>query len=246
MGPAPSPAAAYPVRLDAQLDDARLSRGLWLVKWVLVIPHIVVLFFLWIAVFVLTIVAGFAILFTGRYPRRIFDFNVGVMRWTWRMSYYSLSAFGTDCYPPFSLRRDPSYPAQLEIDYPEHLSRGLVLVKWWLLAIPQYLIVGVFAGGWGIGANGSWRIVGSSGLIALLSLLAAIALAFSGRYPRSIFDFVMGMNRWCYRVLAYVALMRDEYPPFRLDSGGTDPGSAPAMPPPLAPDRSGDVAAVRG
>ena len=75
MGPAPSPPAAYPVRLDAQLDDAHLSRGLWLVKWVLVIPHVVVLFFLWIAVFVLTIVAGFAILSTGRYPRRIFRFQ---------------------------------------------------------------------------------------------------------------------------------------------------------------------------
>ncbi len=241
---APAAPASYPVRLDAQLDERHLSRWLWLVKWLLVIPHVVMLFFLWIAVFVLTVIAGFAILFTGRYPRAIFDFNVGVMRWTWRVSYYAVDAFGTDRYPPFSLDRDSSYPANLEIDYPEHLSRGLVLVKWWLLAIPQYLIVAVFAVGWGIGWNGAWRIAGSGGLIALLSIIAVLALAFSGRYPRPIFDFVMGMNRWCYRVLAYVALMRDEYPPFRLDNGGTDPGTVPAAPPP-APDRSGDLVAAR-
>jgi hypothetical protein len=234
---------AYPVRLDAQLDERHLSRWLWLVKVLLVIPHVVVLFFLWIAVFVLSVVAGFAILFTGRYPRAIFDFNVGVMRWTWRVSYYAVGAFGTDRYPPFSLERDPTYPASLEIDYPDQLSRGLVLVKWWLLAIPQYLIVAVFAGGWGIGWNGAWRIASGGGLIALLSLIAVIAFAFSGRYPHSIFDFVMGMNRWCYRVLAYVALMRDEYPPFRLDNGGTDPGSVPPEPPP-APDRRGDLVAA--
>src|SRR5450755_4189641 len=115
------------------------------VKWLLIIPHVVVLFFLWCAVTVLTVVAGFAILFTGRYPRAIFDFNVGVMRWTWRVGFYTTSAFGTDRYPPFSLEPDPSYPADLQIDYPRHLSRGLVLVKWWLLAIPHYLVVAVFA-----------------------------------------------------------------------------------------------------
>ncbi|HVT76523.1 MAG TPA: DUF4389 domain-containing protein, partial [Acidimicrobiales bacterium] len=84
----------YPARLDARLDNP--GRWLWLVKWLLVIPHVVVLFFLWIAVTVLTIVAGVNILFTGRYPRSIFDFNLGVMRWSWRVSYYALSGFGTD------------------------------------------------------------------------------------------------------------------------------------------------------
>src|SRR5689334_5187328 len=101
--------AAYPARLDGHLDPA-LSRWKWLVKWILVIPHIVVLVFLWIAACVTTIVAGFSILFRGRYPRRIFDFNVGVMRWTWRVSFYTLGAFGTDRYPPFTLKHDPSFP----------------------------------------------------------------------------------------------------------------------------------------
>src|SRR5207342_1104177 len=106
--------------------DKPLSRWLWLVKWLLVLPHIVVLIFLWIATTVLTIVAGFAIVITGRYPRGIFDFNVGVMRWSWRVSYYAISGFGTDRYPPFSLRPDPDYPADFTVDHPERLSRGLV------------------------------------------------------------------------------------------------------------------------
>jgi Domain of unknown function (DUF4389) len=107
-----------------------------------------------------------------------------------------------------------------------------MLVKWWLLALPQYLIVAIFAGGWGLGWTGGWRTAGGGGLIALLALIAVVILAFSGRYPQQIFDLVLGLNRWCYRVLAYAALMRDEYPPFRLDTGGTDPGHFASLPAP--------------
>ena len=225
---------AYPARLDGHLDEP-LSRWLWLVKWILLIPHFFVLVFLWLATIVLTFVAGVAILFTGRYPRSLFDFNVGVMRWTWRVSFYAMSAFATDRYPPFSLQPDPDYPADFHVDYPEQLSRGLVLVKWWLLAIPHYLIVAIFAGGWSWGTSDDWRVMGSGGLIAVVALIAAVVVAVRGRYPRELFHFVMGLNRWCFRVLAYVALMRDEYPPFRFDGGGTDPGSVPAPPAPPTP-----------
>lgn len=203
---------AYPVRLTGRLDEP-LSRWLWLVKWLLVLPHLVVLALLWVAVVVLTVVAGVSIAFTGVYPRGLFDINVGVMRWTWRVSYYACSALATDRYPPFSLRLDPTYPADFDVDYPEHLSRGLFWVKWWLLAIPHYLVVGALTGGYGARAGG---------LIGVLVLIAIVTHAFTGGYPRPLFDLVMGLNRWCYRVLAYVALMRDEYPPFRLDSGGTE------------------------
>jgi hypothetical protein len=208
--------ASSPVRLEGDLQEP-LSRWLWLVKWVLLIPHFFVLIFLFIAFFVLTVVAGFAILFTGRYPRGIFDFNLGVLRWAWRVSFYGYSALGTDRYPPFSRGEEPDYPARLEIDYPEQLSRGRVLVKWWLLALPQLLIVAVFQGGAGI------RVGASVGLIGLLVLFAGVALLVGKPYPRGIYDLVLGLNRWSFRVCAYVALMRDEYPPFRLDQGGREP-----------------------
>ncbi len=219
---------AYPLQLEGQLDDGHLSRGLWLVKWLLAIPHFIVLLFLWIAFVVTTVIAFFAILFTGRHPQGLFNFKVGVLRWSWRVAFYSYSALGTDRYPPFTLADVPDYPARLDVQYPQHLSRGLVLVKWWLLALPQYLVVGIFAGGTLAGVNaadhhGGWSSGG--GLIGLLVLIAAVVLLFTGRYPRGIFEFVMGLNRWVFRVIAYGTLMTDEYPPFRMDQGG--PESAP-------------------
>jgi Domain of unknown function (DUF4389) len=226
--------ANYPARLDARLDEP-LSRWLWLVKWLLALPHLVILAFLWLAVVPVTVGAGFAILFTGRYPRSLFDFTVGVMRWSWRVSYYGFSAFATDRYPPFSLQPDPTYPADFTVDYPERLSRGLVLVKWWLLAIPHYLVVALFAGGWTGWIDDSarnWSLLAGGGLIGIVVLVSAIVLLFTGGYPEPLYQFAMGMNRWCYRVLAYAALLRDEYPPFRLDQGGADPGSAVPAPTP--------------
>lgn len=227
----------YPLRVGGALDR-NPSRWMWLVKWVLVIPHIIVLAFLWVAYLVLTVVAFFAILITGRYPRGIFEFNLGVLRWSWRVGFYSYSALGTDRYPPFTLADVRDYPARLDVDYPDALSRGLVLVKWWLLALPHYLIVGVFAGGAYAGLNevnghASWTSGG--GLIGLLVLIAGFFLLFTGRYPRGLFDFTMGMNRWVFRVVAYATLMTDTYPPFRLDMGGHDPSPVATGPIPVVP-----------
>lgn len=231
---------ASPVLLEGRLDETQ-SRWMWLVKWLLAIPHWIVLAFLWLALWVLSVGAFFAILFTGRYPRGIFDFNLGVLRWTWRVSFYSYSALGTDRYPPFTLADVPDYPARFDVAYPERLSRGLVLIKWWLLAIPHLVIVAVFTGGWALGAPGPWGFADNDawgwgnapGLLGVLVVIAGFALLFTGRYPRGLFDLAMGVNRWVYRVVAYVGLMRDEYPPFRLDLGEREPGR------PLGPPSGG-------
>ncbi|WP_255545912.1 MULTISPECIES: DUF4389 domain-containing protein [unclassified Nesterenkonia] len=229
---APTPAADYPVRLIGSLD-APPSRALWLVKWLLTIPHYLVLALLWSALITITVAAGLVILFTGRYPRAWFCFNVGVLRWSWRVGFYGYAALATDRYPPFTLA-SADYPADLSIAYPQRLSHGMVLVKSWLLAIPHLLLIGIFTSPSGSGWQGSWDDAGNTtgggggfSLLGLLLLITAIILLFTRRYPTGIFDFVMGLNRWVNRVGAYVLLMRDEYPPFRLDQGPEEPGRSP-------------------
>jgi hypothetical protein len=215
------------LRLTGPLDP-RLSRWLWLVKMILAIPHFVVLVALWAAFLVVTVIAWFAILFTGRYPRPLFDFTVGVLRWNWRVGFYVYAALGTDRYPPFSLSQG-DYPAELEVAYPERLSRGLVLVKW-LLAMPHLIVVALLTADimlYPIPAlndlAGGMQLAGGYSVLNLLVVIAGFFLLITGRHPVALFDFLMGINRWVYRLLAYVALMSDDYPPFRLDAGATEP-----------------------
>jgi hypothetical protein len=239
---------AHPVVLTAHLDPG-LSRWKWLVKWFLAIPHYFLLAFLWPAFLVVTVIAGFCILFTGHYPRPLFDFTSGVLRWSWRVSYYAANGgLGTDQYPPFTLGLALGYPASLDIVYPTTLSRGLVLVKWWLLAIPHYLIISLFVSNWwgwtSAGERFAMGPVGSGGLFGLLVFITAVMLLVTGHYPPQLFALIVGGNRWIYRVVAYACLMTDQYPPFRLDQGGTEPTlpptpptSGPAIPP--APEPAG-------
>ena len=228
----------YPLRLEGRLEGEP-SRWLWLVKWLLAIPHYIVLAFLWIAFFVLTVVALLRDPLHARYPRGIFDFNVGVLRWTWRVAFYSYGALGTDRYPPFSLGEEPDYPATLDVAYPERLSRGLVLVKWWLLAIPHYLVLGLLLGGGS--ASGTRRRLALGMGLELASAPGSSACSCSSPASRcssrratraGIFDFVLGLDRWVARVAAYAGLMTDAYPPFRLDQGGEDAPVAPPEAPP--------------
>jgi hypothetical protein len=240
-----APPPPYPVHVDA-VDLPAVSRWLWLVKWLLAVPHFLVLAFLWVAFAVLSLVALVAILFTGRYPRAIFDFNVGVLRWSWRVGYYSYGALATDRYPPFTLAEVPDYPAHLEVDYPEHLSHGLVLVKWWLLAIPHYIVLSLFLGTgvWVAWQGDDSQLLWGSGLVGILVLVAAVVLAFTGSYPRPVYDLLLGLHRWALRVAAYVGLMTDQYPPFRLDQGPHEPQAGLLMTQATSPPPHGSVPAT--
>ena len=129
----------------------------------LAVPHYPILILLYLAYPLVTIVAGVAILFTGRYPRPLFDFNVGVLRWSWRVMNYRFPMNSTDKYPPFTLASRPDYPGDLEVDYPERLTNWAVLVKWWLLGLPQILIC--------------WAM---EPLLQLLCVIAPLWLLFTG------------------------------------------------------------------
>jgi hypothetical protein len=196
----------YPVQIRGALDE-RINPWLFLIKWLLVIPHIVVLIFLGIALGFSWFFSLVSIVFTGHYPESLFKFNVGVLRWFWRVGFYSYQALGTDKYPPFSLEPDPGYPADLTVQYPTSLQKGRTFLQWWLLAIPHYLIVVVFQGGLGYHYGG---------LQGLLLLIAAVARLFTGSYPPDLYGFIMGINHWVYRVAGYALLFTNEYPPFRL------------------------------
>jgi len=215
-----------PAQLSGHLDPG-LSRWLWLVKWILVIPHYIVLVLLWVAFLVVTVAAGFAILFTGRYPASLFQFTVGVLRWNWRVSFYAYGVLGTDRYPPFTLAR-VDYPAEFDVAYPVKLSHWKVLFKSWLFALPQLLIVAALTGSL---ASSS---MASISLLSLLVCIAAVILLFTGVYRLGIFDLLMGINRWSLRTMTYAALMSDKYPPFRLDQGPLDPPPSPAASPAAA------------
>jgi Domain of unknown function (DUF4389) len=187
------PATGYPVRLEIDHPD-ELNRWLPLVKWLLVIPHFIVLFFVAIGAIFVAIWAFFAVLFTGRWPRGAFDYLVGTARWTYRViAYFHLMV---DPYPPFSLAHDPSYPVRVEVDYPEHIANWRPLVQW-LLAIPYLIVAGVLY----------W-------LTGILSFFAFFTILFTKQIPRGLFDAMVPGLRWQLRGNAYAYFATDRYPPF--------------------------------
>ena len=189
-----APAPGTPIQFDVEYPE-ELSRLLIFVKWLLVIPHLLILSVLVFVQYVITIFAFFTILFTKKYPEGLFTISVGVMRWTQNANAYMLLM--RDEYPPFSWEPD-EYPVTLEIDYPEELSRWAPLYKW-LLAIPNlivFMIVSIVA--------------------YFLVFFSWFAILFTGRFPSGLFDFVVGTQRWSLRLNAYIYLMRDEYPQFSL------------------------------
>lgn len=185
----------YPLRYDVPYPET-LSRGLIFVKWLLAIPHLLIVSVLGNLQGVITLIAFVAILFTGRFPRGLFGFYVNAGRWAANLSAYI--GLMRDEYPPFAWEPG-NYPVTYEVDYPETLSRGLIFVKW-LLAFPHYIVLFFLY----LAAVAVW-------------VIAWFAILFTGRFPRAMFGFLVGVTRWTYRVQAYVVLLRDEYPPFSMD-----------------------------
>jgi hypothetical protein len=185
---------AYPLVFDVEYPE-RLSRLLIFVKWLLALPHWIILYGLGVLVGAITFVAWFAILFTGRYPRELFD--LVVKSWRWQANVAAYVGLMRDEYPPFSWE-EGRYPVRFQVEYPERLSRLLIFVKW-LLALPHYIVLFLL------------------GLVAYLAWIVAWwAILITGRFPRALFDFLVGLGRWNWRVQAYTNLLRDEYPPFSL------------------------------
>jgi hypothetical protein len=204
--PTPGP-GRYPVRVEAQRQD-EYHRLLPLVKWLLAIPHYIVIFFLAIGVFFAKIVAFFAVLITGRYPEGIFNFVTGVFRWSWNVTAYVYLL--TDRYPPFSLERDPTYPVDFEIDYPAGgVNRWRPLVHW-LLIIPYAIIAGI--------------LTYVAGVVALIGVFVIL---FTKNLPEGMFKLIVIPYRWYYRASVYALYMVTRYPPFEWDEDAAATRPAP-------------------
>jgi Domain of unknown function (DUF4389) len=190
--PAGPPAPPYPAGFEITYPT-ELNRWLPLVKWLLVLPHAFVLFFVGIAAFFVAIFAFFAVLFTGRWPRGAFDFMVGTFRWAFRVAaYFHLM---TDAYPPFSLADDPDYPVRLTVDYPERIANWRPLVQW-LLAIPYLFVAGILY----------W-------LTGILTIAAFFTILFTKQIPRDLFELMVPGFRWNVRGNTYAYFETDRYPP---------------------------------
>ncbi len=201
----------YPLTFDVEYPDRPLSRMTNAFRLVMLVPIAIVLGALTalgasasdgdsaglVAVGGLLFLPPLLmIVFRGKYPRWWFDWNVELMRFTNRV--YAYGALLSDRYPS----TDEKQYVKLELEYPdarEDLSRWLPLVKWFL-AIPHYVVLAVLSIG------------------AVFAVVAAwFSILFTGRYPRALFDYVVGVMRWSNLVSAYAfVLATDKYPPFRL------------------------------
>ncbi len=181
----------YPITFDVDYPEAGRNRLTALFRLILAIPIAVVLGAIEYAILIVPTLL--MVLFRRKYPRWWFDFNVEYLRFNARVEAYLLLL--RDEYPS----TDEEQSVHLNVEYPSNLNRFLPLIKW-LLAIPHYIALMVLC------------------LIAfVLTVVAWLLIIFTGSYPKGMYDFVVGVVRWSLRVEAYaVALVTDQYPPFRL------------------------------
>lgn len=192
----------HPVVFDVEYPK-RLSRLLIFVKWLLIIPQVIVVYLLLAAFGVLTFIAWFAILFTGRYPRGFFEFSSGVMRWS--ANVFAYFALLRDEYPPFSWEPG-EYPLTLAIPMADRQSRFRLFIRWFAI-IPNMLAFYFVQVAWFV-----------------TSFIAWWSILFTGRYPRGLFKFNVGVMRWWVRQASYAYLLRDEYPPYSINANAA-PGN---------------------
>lgn len=188
--------APHPVALDIEYPE-RLSRVKTAFRLILAIPQLFVVYLLFVALSVLTLIAWFAILFTGRYPKSFFPFCAGVLRWQANVAAY-VGLF-RDEYPPWGWEPG-EYPVSLEIPRADRQSRFRLFIRWSAI-IPNQLVFFFVSIAWGFTTFLSW-----------------FAIIFTGRYPRGFFKFGAGAMRWMQRSNAYVYLLRDEYPPYSINA----------------------------
>jgi Domain of unknown function (DUF4389) len=188
-------ATGYPLRVTIE-RQAEYSRWLPLVKWLLLVPHYVALWVLGLAASVVIVISWFAVVFTARYPRGLFDFVVGVQRWSWRVIAYLYLM--TDSYPPFTLGDDPGYPVHFDIDYPEEGVARWRPVLHWLLVIP-YAIV-------------AYAVVS---IAHILAVFAFFTILFGKTFPEGMFDVALVALRWPQRAHSYGYWLVTRYPPFQ-------------------------------
>jgi Domain of unknown function (DUF4389) len=194
--PVATAAADYPARFDVEYPE-RLSHWKVLLKWLFAIPQFIIVYLLQAVAGVLVLIAFFAILFTKKWPRGMFDFMVQIERWTANVIVYG-EGLMRDEYPPFS-GDSGQYPVTFEVEYDENLSRWMIFVKW-LLVLPHIIVL-------------TFLYIAA----IVVVFIAFFAILFTGRYPRGMFDFLVGVGRWTMRVNAYAHwLMTDRYPPFSL------------------------------
>jgi Inner membrane component of T3SS, cytoplasmic domain/Domain of unknown function (DUF4389) len=188
----------YPIDFQVDYPEGGIARWRALFQGFLLIPHWIVLLFVYLGALFVWIGAFFAILITGKYPEGMFNYLAGTLHWGNRVTGFQY--WMTEQYPPFSLSPEPDYPIRTRIEYPEKIARWRPLVQG-LLAIPHFIVI-------------SFLFLAEY----IVILIAFFSILFTRQWPRSMFDFTVGIVRWRTRANAYgYYWMTEQYPPFSLD-----------------------------
>jgi hypothetical protein len=197
--PPPDGTPSYPATLTFDAPE-KIANWRPLVQWLLVIPHVFVLYILQIVSEIVAIISWFVILFTGALPNGLANLQALFVRYSLRT--YTYMFFLREEYPPFTFETTPADPGtdpRIRVDVqPELAGRNRLTVGFRIiLAIPQLIVIAVlwFAG-------------------AVVIFIAFFAVLFTGRWPEGMRNFVMNVFGWWLRVEAYLLLLTDEYPPF--------------------------------